>query len=195
MILDALLVVVFIISILSGRKTGLFLTVARVLSLLAASLLTALFGKNILAFLESSSLYDTLMQKLVSVVEKAVKSGETVLLSPFLEKANMVSELAAKGIADMIFSAIIFVAFSLLVRILIRLINKFICHLPLVGSANRFLGMAVSFLFTLVISYLVIGLVGGAAMCSEVEFIKEQMTSSVLIRYMYENNIVLNLFS
>ncbi len=195
MILDFVFVLLLIFSVISGRKAGLFLTVARLGSLVLSFVLTALFGNKILLFLQGFSFYDMVAMKLTDVIENALKTGETALIAPFLEEANMAIELAAKSMADMIFTALIFALFSFVVRISIRLIDKCICRLPLVGTANRFLGMAVSLLFTVIISYLIIGFFGGIVMCSDAEFLREQMVSSVLVRFMYENNIVLNLFS
>ncbi len=195
MILDVALIIIFVISVISGRKAGLFLTVARLGSLLLASICTALFGKQILSFFQSCSLYDFLAEKVEGVIENTVKAGETALFAPFLEEADMVTGVAAGGITDMFFTALIFVLFSVLVRILIRVINKFVCRLPLVGQVNRFLGMAVSFVFTGIVAYLVIGIFGGIIMCSDAMFLQEQMASSFLVRAMYENNIILKLFN
>ncbi len=194
MVLDVCLIVIFIIAVLSGRKSGLFRTVARFLSLGLAAVCTSLFGETLRTWLSGFSIYNTAIEKLTAFVENAVAAGKTSLVEPFLQEADMAIDLAAQGILDTLLTGITFAVFSVLLRILIELLDKFLFHLPLVRPVNRILGMVLSFLFTAVVSYLVIGVLGGFAMCSESAFISDQMQNSVLVRGMYENNIVLQLF-
>ncbi len=197
MLLDILVIVILLIAVITGRKSGLFRTVARFLSLITAGIFTSLWGEKLCSFIASSKLYEEMLLKLTESVEKAVTNGKTEILSPFLREAGVLSatETAAQSMLDTFLSVCIFVLFVLLVRILIEVLDKVIFHLPLLRPLNRFLGMLFSFVFTLTILYLILGVVGGLAVFSDAGFWAEQMQSSVLVRAMYDNNIVLKLIS
>jgi len=162
-----------------------------------AGVFTSLWGEKLQAFVSSSNVYEEVVLKLTKSVEKAVTSGKTEVLAPFLHDTGVLStaETAAHSMMGTLVSVCIFVLFVLLVRILIEVLDKGIFHLPLLRPLNRFLGMLLSFIFTLTILYLIIGTIGGLAVFTDSQFWAEQMKNSVIVRIMYENNIVLKLIS
>jgi len=101
-------------------------------------------------------------------------------------------ELTSKGIADSILSVLIFGLFFLVVRLCIGILDKTVFHLPLVRPANRLTGMLASLAITVIVLYLVVGILGGMAAYAENTFFAQQMQSSKIVRFMYENNFVLD---
>ncbi len=194
MILDIAVIVILGIAAFGGRRSGLFRTVARLASLVLAAVGVFLWGDALKEWTLGTPWAKSMLASLTDAVESALESGQTVLIEPFLPESTVshAAEVAALGIADMILSVLCFVVISAAVRILVEVLDKLVFHLPLVRPVNRILGMAFSFGFTAIILYLVVGALGGLSMYTDNAFFSEQMQSSVLVRGMYENNIVLN---
>lgn len=195
MILDALVIILLVFSAWKGKKIGLFRTVARFLSFVLAMLGTTLWGDAVLSWFQKTPLYAETLTRVIAFVDSTLEKGETAILKPFLfgEAGAAFSRSAAENILHTFLSVLCFLAFLLLVRILIVVIDKLVFHLPLVRPLNRGLGMVLSFVFTAVMLYLVVGALGSMTAIWESGFLSEQMKASILVRHMYENNFVLNL--
>lgn len=195
MILDFIAVLILIAAALAGRRSGLFRVVAGLLTFVLAGVCTAVFGGSIRAWVMGTAVYSDATAKLSETVQKMLESGETALIEPFLspEVTGNVAEAAAAGIADSLLSVLIFIVLLTVIRLVITVLDKTVFHLPLLKPVNRFLGMAVSLAFALAVLYLAAGALGGMAMYTESVFLAEQMQTSVLVRFMYENNFVLDI--
>ncbi len=195
MILDALVIIILVVSAWRGKKIGLFRTVARLLSFILAMLGTTLWGDAVLLWFQKTSLYDMALKKVIAFVESTLEKGETAILKPFLigEAGAAFTESAAENILHTFLSVLCFLAFLLLVRLLIVVIDKLIFRLPLVRPLNSGLGMVSSFVFAAAILYLLVGALGSITAIWESGFLSQEMQSSVLVRHMYENNFVVNL--
>ncbi len=195
MLLDIFAIIILIIAVISGRRSGLFRTVARLLSFVLAALCTSLWGDKLKTWMSETKLYERAFEKLSRAVGEALNKGETKLLEPFLKETEAMhaADTVAQGVADSFLLILCFVLFSFGIRLLIEVLDKLVFHLPLIRPLNRVLGMIFSFVFTLLTLYLVIGALGGVAMYVAADFMEAQMQSSILVRAMYENNIVLNL--
>lgn len=193
MILDGILILILVLSMLGGRKTGVFRMAARLVSFALSWFLTAMWGRMVKEYLKSTPLYLSALEKLSERITEAVAEGNPGIFSSFLNPAGQnAAFVAAQGMLDMLLSGVIFFLFLCLIRLAIFVIDKTVLHLPIVKPVNKFLGMAVSGLLALAILYIVAGAVGGAMLCAESEFWRSQMESSYLFSGMYENNIVLN---
>ncbi len=194
MILDGILILIIVLSVLRGRKTGMFRMAARLVSFALSWLLTAIWGENVKAFLAETALYATAKETLTARILEATEEGKPGIFTVFtdMSQGGAAAEAAASGMLDMLLSAICFFLFLCLVRILIEVLDKTVLHLPLVRPVNALLGMTVSLLLTLCILYILAGALGGTMLCAESEFWRQQMETSYLFRGMYENNIVLD---
>lgn len=197
MLLDIFVIVILVIAVLGGRRSGLFRTVARLVSLFLAGAGNFLWGETLKAWIYETDWFKSAFSALTDSVSETLESGGNVLLSPFLPEGTMASaaETAAWGIADMVLSVLCFVVMLVAVRLLIEILDKLVFHLPLVRPVNRILGMTFSFCFTAIVLYLIVGALGGLSMFSGNGFLAEQMQNSILVRFMYENNIVLQFLS
>ncbi len=195
MILDIILIVILVGAALLGRRNGLFKTVALLLSFVLAAVCTALLGGSIRAWATGTALYTDMHGNLTEAVTGILESGKTELIEPFLQEgaSAQAAALAADGIANAVLSLLIFVAFFVLIRICITLLDKTVFHLPLIRPVNKLLGMLVSFCFALIVLYLAVGAIGGIALHAENSFFAVQLQDSILVRSMYENNFVLDI--
>lgn len=193
MILDGILVLILVFSVLHGRKTGMFRMVARLISFALSWILTSVWGEPVKAVLRETTLYQSAAETLTLRISEAAAEGNLGVFKAFMDLSggNMATE-AVQGMMDMLLSAICFFFFLCLVRLLIEVLDKTVLHLPIVKPFNALFGMAVSLLLTLAVLYILAGALGGAMLCTESEFWRQQMESSYLFRGMYENNIVLN---
>lgn len=194
MILDGILLLILILAVFRGRKTGMFRMITKLLSFLLAWVCTSLWGNHLKTFLESTSLYQSIADALSLRIAEALLTEKQSIFKTIMESsAQNATQGAAHTILDMLLSGLVFFLFLCLVRLLVEVLDRTVLHLPLVKPVNSLLGMAVSLALTLCILYILAGALGGAMLCSETAFWREQMESSYLFRGMYENNIVLNL--
>lgn len=194
MILDGILILILVLSVLGGRKTGMFRMVARLISFALSWILTVMWGEDVKAFLMESAMYKTARETLTARIAEAAAEGKPGIFKAFMDISggSAAAEAAAQGMLDMLLTAISFFLFLCLVRLLIEVLDKTVLHLPIVRPVNALLGMAVSLLLSLSVLYILTGAIGGAMLTAESEFWRQQMESSYLFRGMYENNIVLN---
>ncbi len=197
MLLDGVLVLICLFAILRGKKMGLFRAVAGFLSFGTAVLATTLWGEKIRLWIYKMPWYPDMLKKLTETVEEAIAKGDTHLLVPFSggAGASALAEGAAAGLAETILSGLLFAVVLLGVRLLISVLDRLVFHLPVIRPVNRLLGMLLSLAFTICIAYLVIGVTGGLGLFDSMDWLSGQMQSSVLVRRMYENNILLALIT
>ncbi len=193
MILDGLVILILLFAVLRGRKAGLFRILARFLSLAVALAGITLFGEHIRLWISRTSVYKDSFARLVEAVENGIAKGEYGLLTPFMGRmdAGLAAETVAGRIGDSAISVLIFLLLFFAVRLLILVLDKTIFHLPLVRPVNKFLGMALSFVFTACVLYFVLAGLGSLGAYQNTEFLAKQMESSLIARYMYEHNFVL----
>ncbi len=192
MILDGILILILLISVIMGKKTGLFRAVTRMLSTVLAIILTILLQEKVLLFLEGTPLYASILEKLAGNVEKMTTNGQIDLLKPFMALGNVGAADIAGEMAESIVPVLIFILLYIGIKLLISVLDKTIFHLPLVKPINKILGSLWNGIFTLFIVYLVIGVAGGLSLFSTNAFLAAQMEESFLVHGMYTNNIVLN---
>ncbi|MBQ7033929.1 MAG: CvpA family protein [Clostridia bacterium] len=195
MFLDCIAVVILIAAALAGRRRGLFRVVAGLLAFVLAGVCTALFGGGIRTWAMGTEVYSDAVERFTETVQKLLESGETTLIEPFLSSGvtHNAAEAAAAGIAASLLSVLVFMGMMIVIRVGITVLDKTVFHLPLLRPVNRLFGMVISVLFTLILLYLAAGALGGLTMYTENEFLAGQMQSSVLVRYMYENNYILDI--
>ena len=192
MILDGILILILLISVIMGKKTGLFRAVTRLLSTVLAIILTILLQEKVLLFLEGTPLYASALEKLAGNVEKMTANGQIGLLKPFMALGDVTAADIAARMAESIVPVLIFILLYIGIKLLISVLDKTIFHLPLVKPINKILGSLWNGIFTLFIVYLVIGVAGGLSLFSTNAFLAAQMEESFLVHGMYTNNIVLN---
>ncbi len=197
MLLDGILVVIVAVAMFTGRKTGLFHTVFRFLSLAIAGICTAVFGESLRNWMLKLPICKEGVLKLTETVEKCIQNGKTELLGPFASfvTTGKTAAIVSGKIAETVLSAILFVLFILAVRLGIALLDKTVFNLPVVRPINRLLGMLLSGVFALFLLFLAIGILGSFGVFTGGEFMEAQLESSALVKYIYENNPVLSLFA
>lgn len=195
MILDIIVIVLLVVAVMLGKKTGLFKIVARLLSFILAWVFMVLFGEGIRTWLIGTPFYAGLYGRLTKTVEEAVLQKKTALIAPFMGEGTtrQMAEMTTQSIANSILTVLIFVFFLLAIRFAIIILDKTVFHLPLVRPVNQLTGILASLAVTLLFIYLAVGIVGGMAMCAENGLLTEQMEASKIVRFIYENNFVLEI--
>ena len=93
---------------------------------------------------------------LAGMAEKALENGQNSIAS-FVDAA---SASIAQILSNVVAFAILFFAFVFVLRVLSLPLNKIIMKLPIIGTANRALGLLFGALGTLIITWLAIQLIG-----------------------------------
>ncbi len=194
MILDGIAILILVISVVLGKRTGLFRAITRLISSVLSIGLTMFLDDKVLALLKDTPLYTGLLDALTKKVEQTVQSGKLGLIQPFMTAGGIEVSKIAERMASSIFSVLIVIVLYIAIKLVISVLDKTVFHLPLIKPINGILGCVWNLIFTLVIVYLAVGICGGLSLFSTNAFLAGQMESSVLVRGMFTNNIVLNFF-
>lgn len=196
MILDLIFIVfVLIVAFLSAKK-GLFGVVSGLLSTFIAFAVAAAFGGNVKEALSKTEFYQKFLENMSAKIALKLSTGESnSVTKPFLEKiTGSIADSAAATFAGIIVSFLVFVLVYIGVKLIIRLLNN-IFKLPILRSANKLGGFAWGIVEALIITYIAIGVIGGLSLLNDTGFLAQQLQSSFIIKAMYENNVIIKLFT
>ncbi len=193
MVLDIAFIIVLVLSVLHGRKKGLFGALRPLVSLIMSAIGTSIFAEGLMEWFSGTSFYHSQFDKLVlGIIEKAEIKG--VPLEAVAEEAEKIAQSTAQNILGTLVTCLCFIALYIVFNIILRFLDKILLHVPIARPLNRILGMFFSFVFTFVILYVAIGALGGFATYASSDFIRTQMESSYVVRLIYENNVIQYLF-
>lgn len=138
--------------------------------------------------------------KLPEVISSKILDVETsvdgdAVIDQMLQQTGAYDEVALK-LTMLVINAICFVAVFAVVKIALAIVEKvlgFIHKLPLIGHADKFLGMGAGALKALVITWIVLAVVALFATTENGATIVGLIYDSAPVAWLYENNIILNL--
>lgn len=194
MVFDIVLILVLCVSVFIGGKKGFLRVASRLISLIMSGICTSICVERLEEWLSGTSLYQEQYAKLTMAINSATDPKETLLMASLAEEAEKMAETVAQNILSALLSGVCFIAFCIVFNILLRFLDKLLLRIPIASPINRALGVVFSFICSFAISYVVIGAFGGIATYASSEFIRTQMESSYLVRFIYENNIIQFLF-
>lgn len=128
-----------------------------------------------------------------SFMENSIKKT----MSQMTEIKNNVMEVITESITNMILNVIGMILVFLAVRLLVFLIIKVLeslFKLPGLKDINRLLGTLLGMVNALLVIYLVCGAVSLFAPAEKMQIIKDTIDATYIVKYFYDNNLLLSLF-
>lgn len=220
-VLDVALLVFFLVFAIIGFKKGFFRSLVGVVSTVVAvavAVYCAPYVANALenAFQVCTKLTQTFADKFssaegynvaysedalsalvtaVGVPAVLAKTVISVLGTPENAAELTVGEVFTSSLAKLIVNAACVVGLFLLCTLLLWLISKIFTklldHIPVLGSLNRILGMALELVKALIILYLILALVGMIPS----EAIQNAIDATVVLKALRDNNLLLLIIS
>ncbi len=196
MIVDIIFVALMVLGYINGAKKGLVKSVWK----LAAWVLT-FFVVRILAepFFEFISKTDIYMSFSTMIGDKIMSSyaQDTSSVPLFLTEAAISGAETAASVADGISSAVAKMATYIILIILIRVLLGLVLHileafskLPVISFANKLAGGALGTINTFLVIMIVLAIISVVGITDALALLQ----SSQIVKYLYNNNLLLSLF-
>lgn len=195
MILDLLCIILFVVALFIGWKSGLLYTVLSIGIFTLAILLTILFAEPVSAFIIEQPFTQNLIQNLA---ESLKLNPESVLLPPSL--ISSISETLVET-AEIIITKAVTALISILLFFVIKFVLKFIkplfkkiTKLPIIRQVDGLLGLLMGGLLSLLmimLAFTFLGIFSGSAFAL---WMHEQLQASRVAIYFYNNNIFHSIF-
>ena len=126
-------------------------------------------------------------------IESAQVEGTTI--NEILQQTGAYAEVAAK-LAMLVINAVSFLVVFILAKVALAIVDRvlgFIHKLPLIGHADKFLGIAAGALKALIITWVIMAVVALLATTESGATVVSAIYGSQPLVWLYENNIILNL--
>ena len=169
MIADILLVAGLILFTILGKKRGLFSCLAGILSFALSLILVWLFSKPLTDLATKTPLYDSVLG--------------------YVTENSAVAGAAADGLAELIIKIIVFIAITILAKVVIKLLNK-VFKLPVLRTFNKLGGLVLGLICGFAVAYTVLAVWGSMTLF----VLPKELETSYLTKLMFENNILLIFF-
>lgn len=211
MIIDIIVVAILLLSAYTGYKKGLISILVGFISLILAIIIAFLFQGTLADFLYNNTPVGTSVSKTVTNFvmdnletttqgENADKKDGNMLeiLDMFIsdEKEDVIIEDVSSKITMYILRGISFIALLVIVMLIcyiITMLLNFVFSFPILDSINRFGGIGINLVKTLVKVWIVFAIISFVSTLPMIDPIVEQINNSMLSKLLYNNNLLVGL--
>lgn len=212
MIIDIILIALIVLGVFFGYKKGMVGILVGVASLILSIILAFVLQGPVSEYLYSTPVGTSIESKVTEFVndtlssesnENADSEDNTKKENDFFSKViqdatnseDTVKE-ASKNITMFILKGITFIGIFILVRIIcyiLQMILNVVFDLPILHSVNKFGGMAINLVATLLKLWILLAAIQLISSVVAIDFITNLINQSYLTKLLYENNILLNI--
>lgn len=209
-IIDIVVIAILALSIFLGYKRGLIKVIFNLCAFLVALILTFILYKPVASFvIQNTDLYDNIKQvvlengiteKKEDVIDNNVgvdKYIEKYTYNAITEAKNDVVKSAADTIALNAVNVMVSIVLFIVIRILLifaRFLVEALAELPIVKQFNELGGALYGAITGLITIYAILAIVFFIVSINGFEYINEAIDMSIITKYLYGNNIILNIF-
>lgn len=181
---DIIFAALIIVMAYIGAKRGFIRTLMGLSSTVLSLIISMLLYRPVSLFLSASPLKDAVRTYIEKFANENADGISALLLCSSTEAA-----------VQIVIDAIGFAAVIILAKIIISIVGgmlNVISKLPVIHQANSLLGLAIGAISGALICYIAVGVIGAVAGNSEISKVIE---NSILVSYLYENNIITEILS
>ena len=208
-ILDIILIAIMAISIFFGYKRGLVKVAVKLCALLIAIVVTLVFYKPVSNIIISNTQLDEKIESIIiengtKKLEKSDEEDKTNFLEDMQQYVdetitntqNAIIENAAKQISVKLINIAVIIALFIVTRlalIVLVLISDLITSLPIIKQFNELGGAIYGIIRGLALIYLILALTFFITSIADSSVVSNTINTSIITKFMYENNILINL--
>lgn len=208
-ILDIIIIALMAISIFLGYKKGLVKVAVKLCAFLIAVIVTLVFYKPVSKLIiENTELDNKIENVIIENGTKKLEESDEESKGNFLENMqeyidetvtqtqNEIVQNAAKEISVRIINILVIVGLFIatrLVLILLVLISDLITSIPIIKQFNELGGVLYGIIRGLALIYVILAIVFLVVSMSANNGILTAIDSSIITKFMYKNNILLNI--
>lgn len=209
-IIDVILIAILALSILFGYKKGLVKVVFNLCAVLAAIILTFILYKPVANLvIENTELDETIKQ---TILEKGITpekdttiesgSGVDKYIEKYAQDAitnakNTAVESVADTIAINAVNIIVAVGLFIIIRILLILLKSLaetLAELPIIKQCDKLGGVLYGIIVGLITIYILLAIIFFIVSINGMEGLSDAIDSTYITKYLYANNLILNIF-
>ena len=209
-VIDIIIIAILFLSIFLGYKKGLIKLVFNLCAFLIALIVTFILYRPISAIVINNTDFDenikqTILEK--GITEKKEDSnGEKLSANDYIEKytynavtdaKNNAVESAADAISINTVNIVVAIALFVVVRILLifaKVLVGALANLPIVKQFDKAGGILYGIITGLLIIYFLLAIIFFIASINGIQGLNEAIDESIITKYLYANNIILNIF-
>ncbi len=208
-ILDIILIFIMALSIILGYKKGLVKVAVKLCAFLIAVIITLVFYKPVSNLIIENTQLDEKIEGVIiengtkKLEESDEESKDNILenMQEYIDNTvtqtqNEIVENAAKEISVRIINILVIVGLFIatrLVLILLVLISDVITNLPIIKQFNKLGGILYGILRGLALIYVILAIMFLIVSMSANSNILSAIDGSIITKFMYQNNILLNI--
>ena len=212
MIIDIIIIALIALGVFFGYKKGLVGILIGVASLILSIILAFVLQGPVSEYLYSTPVGTSIESKVTEFVNDTLSSEnnenvdsedntkkENDFFSKVIQDATNSEDTvkeASKNITMFILKGITFIGIFILVRIIcyiLQMILNVVFDLPILHSVNKFGGMAINLVATLLKLWILLAAIQLISSVVAIDFITNLINQSYLTKLLYENNILLNI--
>lgn len=209
-IIDGILVVLLALSIFFGYKKGLVNVVFNLCAVLVAIVVTFILYKPVSTLvIENTQLDETIKQTIIEkgiTQKKETKVEEGSGLDKYIEKyaqdaitdaKNNVVESVADTITNNAVNIIVAIALFIIIRILLifaKALAEALAELPIIKQFDKLGGVLYGIIVGLLAIYIVLAIIFFIVSINGIDGLSDAIDSSIITKYLYGNNMILNIF-
>ncbi len=208
-VLDIIVIAIFALSIFMGYKKGLIGVVLKLFAFVIAIIVTWILYTPVTNLIINNTNLDENIKNVIIekgvVVEETKEEQEKSDVSKYVQeyvsksvndRKNEVVKNTADIIAEKTVAIIVAVGLFIVVRIgliLLRFIAEGIAELPIIKQFNELGGTLYGIIRGLFVIYLVFAIFFVVMSVNNIEFISNLINSSILSKFIYEHNVILDI--
>ena len=212
MIIDIIIIALIALGVFFGYKKGLVGILIGVASLILSIIFAFVLQGPVSEYLYSTPVGTSIESKVTEFVNDTLSSEnnenvdsedntkkENDFFSKVIQDATNSEDTvkeASKNITMFILKGITFIGIFILVRIIcyiLQMILNIVFDLPILHSVNKFGGMAINLVATLLKLWILLAAIQLISSVVAIDFITNLINQSYLTKLLYENNILLNI--
>ena len=201
-LIDIIIIGIIALTTFIGYKKGLIKVAFRLVSFVLAIVLSLILYKPISNFIINNT---TLDDKIIETVESKMSSSDNtkeethnLIENYYSDVKNASTSVIAKSVAQIIINIgcmlIVFII-SNIILLFFKFSGDLIAKLPLIKQINSAGGFVYGLLKGFIIVYGVLALIAISAPVIEMEQLTKTINSSIIANIMYNNNVILILFT
>lgn len=196
MIVDIIFIALIVLGYINGAKKGLVKSVWKLAAWVLTFFLVWILAEPFFEFISKTDIYISFSTMIGDkIMSSYAQDASSVPL--FLTKAAISGAETAASVADGISSAVAKTATYIILIILIRVVLGLVLHileafskLPVISFANKLAGGALGAVNTFLVIMIVLAIISVIGIADALALLQ----SSQIVKYLYNNNLLLSLF-
>lgn len=190
MIIDIIFIAILALGAYLGAKKGLIKSIWGIGAWILTIILVKMMAEPVCEIISNTSLYISLRDSIFSKISQ--KGIESFAFIP----QNLITDAAGDAVgalSDIIARALSYIILIIAIRLLLGvvfIVVDLLSKLPLISGVNKLTGSVIGVINALIVSVVLLSLISVLG----IDFAVLSIQDSVIVKYLYNNNILLNLF-